>query len=69
MKITEFFEQNATNPTAWSVGCGWYVRFSMARDLFVRDEVEVKKLVSKYKLKISREGNLMVFSGVKSEGV
>lgn len=61
MNNEQFFAQNASTPTAWSVGRGWYVRFSMSRDLFSRDEIEVKKLASKHGLKIKKEGGSVVF--------
>lgn len=60
-KTEEFFKENATKPTAWSLGLGSYVRFSMQNLLAERDADLVKKLVSKYNLRATKEGSYTTF--------
>jgi hypothetical protein len=61
MSHEEFFKENATNPTAYSVGAGRHVSFSVSNEIYKRDEVEIKKLVSKYGLKTMKSGGFMTF--------
>lgn len=56
-----FFKENATNPTAYSIGCGNHICFSISNEIYKRDEVEIKKLVSKYGLKTTKSGSLVTF--------
>jgi len=46
---------------------GYYTSFSVARDLYKRDEKEIKSLVSQYKLKIidNGSGHVSFTKGIK----
>lgn len=63
MNTKQFFEENATKPTAWSafVVPGELIRFSMAKEIYKRDEKEIKALVSKYNLKVSHQSGSVTF--------
>lgn len=50
--MKKFFEDQVANPQAWpSVDGGYYVAFSVACELYKRDEKLIKELVARFKLK------------------
>ena len=60
-KTEQFFKENATNPTAWNQK-GYYIRFSIQKMIYDRDETEIKKLVNKYKLNVEKISGHVVFT-------
>ena len=61
MTNEQFFKENALSPTAFSIGRGGHVRFSVASEIYRRDEVELKKLASQYGLKMSKTSGHVTF--------
>ena len=52
--MKKFFEDQVSNPQAWpSLDGGYYIRFSIAREIFKRDEKEIKALAAQHKLKMT----------------
>lgn len=61
MKNDQYFRENATEPTAFSIGCGKHICFSIANEIYKRDEAEIKKLTNQYGLKVHRSQTLTTF--------
>jgi hypothetical protein len=60
--VKKFFEDNS-KPTAWSAFTGNHVWFSVAREIYKRDEKEIKALVAQHKLKvIDNKGSYISFT-------
>lgn len=59
--MEQFFKENATQPTAWNIGRGYHVSFSVSTEIYKRDEVKIRKLVTQYGLKVGKTPGFVTF--------